>query len=98
MVDVAEVSNKTIWKWDLLIAKTQVLFMPKEATILSVQVQRDRPVLWALIDKRQPIRDRVIITYFTDDEMPENPGKYIGSYQNKLETLVFHVFEQEVVG
>ena len=23
--------------------------------------------------------------------------KYVGSYQNKLETLVFHVFEQEVV-
>jgi len=96
MVDMVEV-NKTIWKWDLLIAKTQVLFMPRGATLLSVQVQRDRPVLWALIDKKQPIKDCVIITYFTDDEMPENPGKYIGSYQNKLETLVFHVFEQEVV-
>ncbi len=32
---------------------------------------------------------------------PDSDGwgnrKYIGSYQNKLETLVFHVFEQEVV-
>ena len=97
-MDVVEVGNKTIWTWDLLGTKTQVLFMPKGATILSVQVRRNQPVLWALIDKRQPSKDRVIITYSSDDEMPENPGKYIGSYQNKLETLVFHVFEQEVVG
>lgn len=97
MVDVVTVVNKTIWKWKLRINDTQVISMPSGAEILSIQTQQGSPVLWALVNEDNPLTSRTFATYGTGFIMPENPGKYIGSYQNKLETLVFHVFEQEVV-
>ena len=97
MVDMVTVVNKTIWKWRLRIDGTQVINMPSGAEILSIQTQQDRPVLWALVNEDNPPTSRTFTTYGTGSIVPENPGKYIGSYQNKLETLVFHVFEQEVV-
>ena len=96
-MDVVEVGNKTIWKWELRVKETQVINMPSGAEVLSIQTQQGRPVLWALVNEDNPLTSRTFATYGTGFIMPENPGKYIGSYQNKLETLVFHVFEQEVV-
>ena len=96
-MDVVTVVNKTIWKWKLRINGTQVINMPSGAEVLSIQTQQGSPVLWALVNEDNPLTSRTFATYGTGFIMPENPGKYIGSYQNKLETLVFHVFEQEVV-
>ena len=96
-MDVVTVVNKTIWKWKLRVKETQVINMPSGAEVLSIQTQQGSPVLWALVNEDNPLTSRTFATYGTGFIMPENPGKYIGSYQNKLETLVFHVFEQEVV-
>ena len=91
------VASKTVWKWKLQLNETQVINMPSGAEILSIQTQQGKPMLWALVNEDNPPTSRTFATYGTGFTMPENPGKYIGSYQNKRETLVLHVFEQEVV-
>ena len=82
-----------IWKFPLEAKDTQEIAMPRSAHVLCVQIQRDVPCLWA--ERCQPFApqaSRVFFTYGTGHPMPENPGKYIGTYQ--LDTLVFHVYEE----
>ncbi len=84
-----------IWKWNLPITDNQALKMPVGAKILSVQVQHDNCCLWALCDdsKGVPSENREIAIYGTGNPIPDNPGKYISTFQLLDGDLVFHVFE-----
>lgn len=82
----------TIYKWTLTPGSTD-LHMPRGATPLTVQMQGGQPQLWALCDPAQPKEWRTFDVYGTGHAMPEDPGKYIATFQMENGALVWHVFE-----
>lgn len=81
-----------IWKYVLKIDDRQKIYMPTESEILSAQMQRDNLCLWALVDESKIQVDREIAIYGTGNPMPENPGKFISTFQLS-NSLVFHIFD-----
>lgn len=69
------------------------IHMPQGAKLLSVQVQRGEPMLWALIDESEPIVNRKIRSYGTGHTTPDDPGQFVGTFQMD-DGLVFHVFDE----
>ncbi len=83
-----------IYKWPLQVVYTQILEMPANAKILTVQMQHDTPCLWALFDETTSgLENRHIAIYGTGNPMPNEPGTYIATFQIAKGSLVFHVFE-----
>ena len=83
---------KTIWKYSINPRQNKIQ-MPSGAQILSIQTQRGEPQLWALVDPNNKKETRILQVYGTGWDMPEFPGKYLGSFQVEKETLIFHVFD-----
>jgi hypothetical protein len=87
---------KTIWKYPLQPLDRQALAMPHGAEILRLQLQDGRPCIWALVDDTfEDTATRTFATYGTGQELPENPGTYIGTYETIRLGLVLHVFEEK---
>jgi hypothetical protein len=89
--------NKRIYKYQLSIADIQSISMPEGAEILTVQVQRDIPCLWALVNPERTNTERRIETFGTGLPVRSDMGverKYVGTYQVHSGDLVFHVFER----
>jgi hypothetical protein len=84
---------KTIWKYSMMTPECD-FEMPKGAQILCVQVQNEIPQIWALVDPGLDRNTRRFRTYGTGHDIPENPGKYIGTIQMYRGRLMFHVFEE----
>lgn len=91
-------ANLKIWKWILEYRDEQTLVMPADAQLLSVQLGREgSPCLWALCDTGPGNNQerRTILIYGTGNPIPEQPGRYLGTFQLDNGQLVFHVFEKE---
>jgi len=93
-----KMSEKVIWKYELMVADEQGVEMPKGATILTLQVQRGKPCLWVLVSPDAEKEIRTFETFGTghlySDHIWEGL-KYIGSYQLSDGNFVGHVFERE---
>lgn len=86
---------KTIHKLSLNIRDEQEVLLPEDAEILTVQIQNGIPCIWAIVDTKNDLKHRKIVTIGTGHEI-SNMGrfqKYIGTYQYDANNLVFHVFE-----
>ncbi len=83
---------KTIWKYK--ISPEMKLEIPKGAIVLSIQTQGDQPCMWVLVDSFNENELRKFKVYGTGHQLPENPGKYIGTFQVENGSLVFHLFEE----
>ncbi len=97
--------QNTIFKYPLQVTDTQVLRLPKNAKILSVQVQmqsedqslKESVQLWALVNKAEPhLEDRKIVMYGTGNPIPNDAGSYISTIQMYRSSLVFHFFEVSI--
>lgn len=86
---------KTIWKFSLGVMDEQTIPMPIGAHILHVARQGGVPQLWAEVMTNTPTSPRVIRMFGTGHPMPNNPGRYIGTFQMLGDALVFHVYETE---
>lgn len=85
---------RRIWKFPLEIAYIQTLNMPAGAEILTVQMQGDKPQLWAFCDTLTEVKERRgIMIYGTGTAVPPEQGKYIATFQMSNGELVFHAFE-----
>lgn len=86
---------KTIWKYDLP-AIGGSIELPRSAEILTIQTQYGQPKLWALVsmDDQEPPVKRTFKVYGTGHVLPDNPGKYIGTFQMFEGKIVFHLFEE----
>jgi len=85
----------TIWKYPLEIADEQVVPMPIGAQLLAVQVQGERPFLWALVNPNLPKAQRFLATFGTGHHVPPNDHlTYVATYQVHQGSLVFHVFDR----
>ena len=86
---------KTIYKFEFELADAATVTMPVGAKILTVQVQRGVPCLWAAVDLVGDMEQRIICTYGTGQSIESlEERKYIGTYQLHEGSLVFHVFEK----
>lgn len=86
---------KTIWKYQLTSTVSSV-HMPKGAKILTCFLQFGIVCIWALVNPQSDSEVRTFQVYPTGGEMPEHPGKYIGTFFPNEGTYVFHVFETTV--
>lgn len=81
---------KQIWKFPLQMLGYQLITIPTDSKILTVQLQNKEPYLWAIVDFDSPMTSMTVWTYGTGHELDDNTGDYIGTYQ--YSTLVWHVF------
>jgi len=84
---------KRIWKYELRITDGQFVVLPKDAELLCVQVQRDKPCLWAIGEEHGMREERLIIIHGTGHQVSSNLGRYLGTFQIQNGDLVYHVFE-----
>ena len=54
-----------VYKYELEITDEQIIRLPFAAEILTVQMQRDKCCLWALVDPRNELNERTICIYGT---------------------------------
>ena len=87
---------ETIWKYELEVTDTQNIQMPKNAQILSVEMQSGTPVLYALVDTDNNPEICLIEIFGTGHEIINDLGvrrKYLGTFMMRNDRLVFHVFK-----
>jgi hypothetical protein len=88
---------KKIWKYKLEITDNVVLEMPRNAEILTVQMQGETPMIWALVDTENNIEKRSFKIIGTGNPVPDLARhlsrKYINTFQMMEGRLVFHLFE-----
>jgi hypothetical protein len=82
---------KTIQKYPL--KPLTELYLPHGAEILTVQMQGNAPHLWVLADPQAPLERRQFHVYGTGTNVPDQPGRYIATFQMLDGQLVWHVFE-----
>jgi hypothetical protein len=87
--------KKVVWKYMLAQTHEQVLELPANAHILTVQTQRKQPCLWALVDATLPLERRKIVIVGTGNEDDVLAGllNYIGTFQTNDGAYIWHVFE-----
>ena len=84
-----------IYKYPLDIMSDQSIELPESAQILSVKAQRDRLVLYALVDSSKVNVSRHIEIFGTGHPIFLCASqKYIGSVVMPTQDLVWHVFER----
>jgi hypothetical protein len=87
------VVSETIWKFEIPVRDSFEVSMPMGAEVLCVQAQQGEPCIWARVDRLEKKRvDRRFCLRGTGHELGL-VGKYIGTFQMRNSTLVFHLFE-----
>ncbi|QQG65138.1 DUF7352 domain-containing protein [Desulfobulbus oligotrophicus] len=87
---------KTIWKFELTPNRIQSIPLPSGAQILTVHAKDDNaPLMWVLVDPDMPPQERYLGVYTTNTAVPDDPGRYIGSFFIYEGTLEFHLFEMD---
>ncbi len=86
--------ERTIWKFNIDIDDVQNVEMPKQAKLLSVQVQNGSVRLWAMVCPRNTLVNRIIQMAGTGHDLKgRDMGEYLGTFQISNGQLVFHVFD-----
>jgi len=87
---------KRIYKYPIEVKDEQSIEMPMGATILCVQVQREKPNIWAVVEENAVVETRKFVLYGTGHALngTENLQKYIGTFQMQSGNFVFHLFER----
>lgn len=84
---------RAVWQYEVPTAFGEfALEMPCWPTFLAVQVQGDRPVLWAEVEtgaERRPVRFLVVAT---GQVLPAGDWWHIGTYQRLGGSLVCHLY------
>jgi hypothetical protein len=86
----------TIYKYQLEVKTNQTVKMHEGAQILSVQVQRGVPCVWAVVDPDQPEASYGFETYGAGHPVPPDTEHvvrdFVGTYQLNDGEFVGHVF------
>jgi hypothetical protein len=91
-------TEKVIWKYELVPTDYQELKMPKGACVLTVQTQNNATCIWALVDPSAEKETRIIETFCTGQPIccaADRQRNYVGTYQIHGGAHVFHVFESK---
>jgi hypothetical protein len=68
-----------------------LIAMPKGAKILKLAHKKSNPFIWAEVDTSKPIVKRLVRTFETDQELPDEPGLYLGTVE--VLGMIFHCFD-----
>lgn len=83
---------KAVFKYSVPLGIQEPIRMPRGAQLLTVQLQRDVPCVWALVDTNEPNVDRDLRWVGTGHDMAEtHQHHYVGTIQ--VGPYVFHLFE-----
>ncbi len=93
-----EVSMARIWKYPLPIADYFELEMPRGAHYLSVQVQHEQPMLWALVDEHEPKQKHPFSIHGTGHQVDDAPDQYVGTFQTMRGEFIWHLFTTQLKG
>ena len=86
--------SKTIWKFELDARDIQRIEMPAHSEILCIQVQNEKPCIWALVEPQNEKVKRTFETFGTGHNISADTIRnYIGTFQIENGSLVFHCFE-----
>jgi len=88
---------KTIWKYELEANRIQTVTIPFGGQILTAQAKEDNaPIMWVLVDPDMLMQERRLGIFTTNTAVPDEPGRYIGTFTIYGGTLEFHLFEMEL--
>lgn len=87
---------KVVWKYPFMVSDLVNIEMPRGARVLSVQVHKETPTMWALVDPLAPQEQRLFRCVGTGVPIPDSRdySQFIGTIQLFEGDLVFHVFEE----
>lgn len=88
---------RTIHKYKLAMTDFQIIMMPINAKILSVQVQIDTLCIWAEVIDDVPLEGIEFYIIGTGHPIPNEPIEYIGTFQLNCGRLVFHLYKSETL-
>ena len=88
--------NKAIWKFPLSVLGESMIEMPKGAAVLTVQAQRNEPMIWAEVDPNAQNIKRRFVSYGTGHGYDGDGLSYVGTYQINGGEFVFHVFTDRI--
>lgn len=86
---------KTIWKFPFPIEDHFKIEMPKDAVILTVQMQNGKACIWAIVNPNEEKEDKYFRLFGTGQPNLLHYYKYIGTFQMEQGTLVWHLFVAE---
>jgi hypothetical protein len=98
---VSSAHAKTIYKFYVPAETQPVLEMPRGWKFLSLQVQGGDPMMWVLVDPRQPLARFKFLLARTGDPIERSESlAYLGSFQvvgsygmiKTSESITFHLF------
>ena len=81
----------TVYKYDLELKEEQVLSLPADAEILSIQEQGGNLCAWVSVDTEKPERDKTIIISGTGNAIYYKDLRHITTLQ--MGSMVWHFFE-----
>lgn len=85
---------KNIFKYPLEVADEQMIQLPRNARLLTVQAQRDKVCLWALVENEEAtdnVRIRCLGTGHPASDI-RSTDQFLGTVQLMGGSLVFHFF------
>lgn len=91
----------TIWKFEALVSDSFELEMPEGAKIIALQLQNNRPTMWAIVNQVNEAMRYCFNVYGTGHPMketwrvPSTLGEYVGTVQLQ-NGLVFHWFLMDI--
>jgi hypothetical protein len=92
-----EGSVKSIWKFPISVEATPSVQMPTGARLLSVQVQKNALVLWALVDTKAPkVTRQFVMTATGHGAGSVESLPFVGTFQAlspKGRILATHIFD-----
>lgn len=83
-----------IWKYTLDLMTDQILGIPENSKIMTVQLQDDEICMWVRVNAKNPKEMRTFKIVGTGNGEVNDDWVYLGTVQKKC-NLVFHVFEAE---
>ena len=86
--------KKAIYKYPVTIDDEFELEMPGGGSVLTVQMQNEQPMLWAIVEPKLNKVKKKFVIVGTGHEYNEeyfNQLRYINTFQ--VDTLVLHLFE-----
>jgi len=88
--------NAVIYKYELHVGAATAIVMPAGAIVLTVQMQGNRLVMWALLDATLPLTEtRTFRVVGTGHPIPDIAQlHYLGTAQMHGFGLVWHVYEK----
>ena len=85
-----------IYKYPLDVVDVQEITTHEGAELLSVQINRDQVCVWVRVDTTKPKEQRRLFIHGTGHDIHPDVTKFVGTFQMRMGTLVFHLFDSQL--